>query len=149
MSELAKKNPSKNFVFVASHLNSDINDLPPNVILYQDTSAKEFSKLLLNASAVIVPLKEDVGSSGQMLCIQAMRYHKPIIYTNVSCINYYFSTESGIPYKIGDMKSLQSAVDRLYRQGAKNQVMGECAYRQSMKFTIAKRNKMLDDIIFR
>lgn len=95
MTRLARRKPEVSFMFVASNLNKDIGDLPPNVTLKRNVSSDEFADLMEKAAIVIAPLKEDVGSSGQMLCLQAMRYHKPIVYTDVSSINYYFTKESG------------------------------------------------------
>ena len=115
MLQLAKTNAKRRFLFVASKLNKGLNSLPSNVELKRDVSPQEFGKLMEGASIVVVPLKEDVGSSGQMLCIQSMRYHKPIVYTDVSSINYYFTETSGIPYEIGSLDSLLIIALKQYR----------------------------------
>lgn len=147
MTKLAKMKPNLRFTFVASNLNNDIKDLPDNVVLIRNVSTNEFASLMEKAAVVVVPLKEDVGSSGQMLCIQAMRYHKPIVYADASSINYYFTKESGIPYKIGNIQSLSDAIDSLYLDEKKTKAMGENAYKLSLKFTSANCLRLLDAII--
>ena len=112
----AAKYAELNFIVVISSLNAgDLpKDLPSNVKIYQDIERKRFYSMMKNAWAVVVPLKEDVGASGQMLCLGAMAFGKPIIYTDVSAINYYFTnSQCGIPYSIGDIDSLNIAVDKL------------------------------------
>lgn len=147
MTRLARSKPDIRFMFVASDLNKDLGDLPPNVTLKRNVTAEEFANLMEKASIVVVPLKEDVGSSGQMLCLQAMRYHKPIVYTNVSSINYYFTKESGIPYKLGDLQSLSDAIDYLLGNETQAKEMGDKAFEESLKYTSKNSIKMIDDII--
>lgn len=147
MTRLARRKSEVNFMFVASNLNKDIGDLPPNVTLKRNVSSDEFADLMEKAAIVIVPLKEDVGSSGQMLCLQAMRYHKPIVYADVSSINYYFTKESGIPYKLGDLQSLSDAVDRLLDNETLAKEMGGNAFEESRKYTSKNSMTMIDDIV--
>lgn len=147
MTRLAKLRQQLDFMFVASNLNNDLNDLPKNVTLKRNVSAEEFASLMERAAVVVVPLKEDVGSSGQMLCLQAMRYHKPIIYADVSSINYYFTKDSGIPYRVGDLHSLTNALNTLYADESKAKAMGNQAFKQSEKYTTANCMRMLDRII--
>lgn len=147
MLKLARQMPARTFVFVVSKLNGDMGDVPPNVVVKRDIEAQEFSNLMAKASLVVVPLKADVGSSGQMLCIQAMRYHKPIVYADASSINYYFPRESALPYRIGSLPSLAKAVEQVYADEEKAMEMGERAYKESLKYTVEKGWKMIDDIV--
>lgn len=150
--KLAKENPDKLFVFVASALNTELNRLSQytNVIIYKDISRPDFYSLVQNASIVIIPLKQDVGSSGQMLCINAMSFSRPIIYTDVSSVNYYFSQGTGYPYKIGDFESLNSAVNELYLNKEMAKEMGEATYEYyKCHFTEERRNSDLYTILFK
>lgn len=147
MLKLAERMPERKFLFVASELNKGLDILPPNVVLKREVTPSEFGKLMEAASIVVVPLREDVGSSGQMLCIQAMRYHKPIVYTNVSSISYYFTDDSGMPYQLGNVDSLQTAMTYLYDNEEKAHEMGENAYTESLKYTSAKGTEQIDTII--
>lgn len=147
MTSLARSKPGISFMFIASNLNNDIGKLPPNVTLKRNVSTEEFANLMERAAIVVVPLKEDVGSSGQMLCLQAMRYHKPIVYANVSSISYYFTKESGLPYKLGDFQSLTDAIDHLVDNETQAKEMGDKAFEESLKYTSKNSMNMIDDII--
>lgn len=144
MAELSNKMTDENFVFVMSQLNGNV-PLPRNVKVYKDIPGEEFQRLLVRSKMVIVPLKDDVGSSGQMLCLQSMRSAKPIVYSDVSSINYYFTPTSGYPYKIGDITSLYRAV----KDALANTILnaGSNAYEESLKYTKEKEQEMIDAIL--
>lgn len=145
--KLAKEMPQNKFVIIASKLNKDLNIVPNNILVKRDIDEDTFSQYLASASVVIIPLKEDVGSSGQMLCIQSMRYHKPIVYTNISSISYYFTKTSGIPYRMGDLSSLKNGVEKILSNKINAKNIGEEAYRNSLNFTNISRMKILNKII--
>ena len=147
MLQLAERMPERRFLFVASKLNKGLESLPSNVELKRDVSPEEFGRLMEGASIVVVPLKEDVGSSGQMLCLQAMRYHKPIVYTDVSSISYYFTVDSGVAYQMGSLNSLHEALSALYADEEKACKMGDSAYHESLKYTSARGLGMIDKIV--
>lgn len=101
--------PHINFVIVTSNLNN-IDSVPSNVILYKEISSIEFNNLLFNSFAVIIPLKESTGSSGQMVALTAMQMSKCVIYTNYPIVAQYFNHQSGISI---EGKSIQDAIDAL------------------------------------
>lgn len=144
MSRLAYMMPNQRFVFVCSKLNEDFI-VPSNVKVYKDIPTDQFQNLLMKSAIVVIPLKEDVGSSGQMLCLQAMRCAKPIVYCNVSAISYYFKNGCGYPYKIGDIESLSSAVNDALSNKIEN--IGKNARQESMNYTKDKELKMVDEVI--
>jgi glycosyltransferase involved in cell wall biosynthesis len=149
--ECARLNPTVRFVVVVSELNKDLNrkELPENIILYQDIDLATFNDLMAKSFGVVVPLKEDVGASGQILCIGAMKMSKPIIYCNISSVNFYFSDSTyGIPYILGDIDSLNGAVHKLFSKDFDNIGLGEKAYKHYLEnFTLNRRNEMLLDIM--
>lgn len=149
--ECARLNPTVRFVVVVSELNKDLNrkELPENIILYQDIDLATFNDLMAKSFGVVVPLKEDVGASGQILCIGAMKMSKPIIYCNISSVNFYFSDNTfGIPYLLGDIDSLNGAVHKLFSEDFDNIGLGEKAYKHYLEnFTLNRRNEMLLDIV--
>lgn len=110
----ARAVPEQQFVIVASRLNKEFSDesAPPNVIVFRDLDRDRFHGLLEKSAAVIVPLKEDVGSSGQMVCIAAMRLGKPAIFAETPAISYFFQENCGLPYQMGSADSLTEAVRR-------------------------------------
>ena len=140
--ESIRQNPEVNFVIVASALNRDICDIPSNVKVYKDTDNKQFNKLLMNALGVIVPLKKDVGASGQLVSLLAMQMHKPIIYCDISVINYYFiSNKTGIPYQLGNLQSLNHAIQTLVKPGFDREKMAQESFKRcSENFTKEKRD---------
>ncbi len=109
----ARAMPEQHFVVAASRLNRElfVDAVPANVQVFTDVDFERFHGLLERCMVAIIPLKRNVGSSGQMVCIAAMRFGKPIIYTDIPAINYYFEASiSGLPYSIGDADSLISAL---------------------------------------
>ena len=131
---LAQLYPLENFIIVASELNQ-MPSLSNNITLYKQLPREDFEELLTKSKIVLVPLKDDTGSSGQMLCISAMRNRKPIIYANVSSINYYFTPESGYPYEIGNVDSIKDAFQKCIDYPNISKTMGENAYLESLKYT--------------
>lgn len=83
-----------------------------------------------------------------MLCLGAMALSKPIIYTDVSSINYYFqsNTKCGIPYQISDLQSLNSAINSLisYTNTELIEIGENARSRYINKYT---KNKGIDNLI--
>ena len=144
--ELANRYVEKQFVIVASDLNKDLSNMPENCVIYKNLSSVEFHKRMDAAQIVIIPLKEDVGSSGQMLCIAAMRHKKPIVYANVSSINYYFTLDFGFPYSIGDVDSLDTAFNECLKSMGSDDI-GKLAYERSLDFTLEKCFEQFNEIL--
>ena len=92
-------------------------------------------------------MKEDVGSSGQMLAISAMRNKKPIIYTDVEAVNYYFANDCGYSYNIGDIDSLDNAYNKLFSNYDDALRKGQNAYENSQNYTIENSHKRIYEII--
>jgi hypothetical protein len=131
--ECARNNPQIKFVLVVSRLHKAFLKyrIPSNAIILKEVNALKFNGLMYRSSGVIIPLKENVGSSGQMLCLGALKMSKAVIYCDITSINYYFENAPfGIPYKMGDIGSLNKAVRIL-----KN-------------FTMEKRNVKILDILY-
>lgn len=168
---LAERFPNQTFVFVASSLNNlaDLGPIPSNVILHTDLPKNQFESLLAASAIVIIPLKGDVGSSGQMLAISALRNAKPTIYTDLSVISYFFTHDiphdnhhdnkpyadklhdnpcnripyAGIPYKLNDLDSLSAALSQLLDNPTLRQTLSTHALEASAKFTTATQLRLL------
>lgn len=146
----AKQLPDQHFVIVVSSLNTEVINasIPENVTLYRDLSTVEFENLLSYSQIVIVPLREDVGSSGQMLCLSAMQNKKAIVYCNISSINYYFREDSGIPYALNDATSMLSALTKLIADNSLRESLGNSAYLYyNSSFMNKHRDEQLYDIV--
>lgn len=149
MLKLAKRMPLQNFVFIASKLNVELknSEIPNNVIVLYDVDTITFEEYLSKSVLVVIPLKENVGASGQMLCLQAMRNRKIIIYADVSSINYYFEKNSGIPYELGNIDSLTEKIVYALENVSRLKNMGERAYDNSLRYTVRSRNELLLEIV--
>lgn len=148
--ECAARFTQYQFVLAISSLNTEINKKTnlPNVCIYKDITKKEFEKLVADATIVIIPLKNNVGSSGQMLCISAMQNKKPIIYANLSSINYYFTGDSGMAYKTNDLHSLETKLNSIIKDKTRQKAIGNAAYDNYINnFTTANRNSSLFNIV--
>lgn len=144
--------PHVRFVIVASRANKefDTEPIPPNVTIHIDIEPSQFYGLLKNSACVIIPLKENVGASGQMVAVASMRLEKPVIYTDISAINYYFAIDSaGIPYTVSDSKSLRQAVEGFLSLSSEQaQAMGRRARANYLtQFTSEQANRRLLDIM--
>lgn len=141
---LAELFPSQTFVIVASNLNRLAERLnpPSNIILYTDLPNAQFESLLASSSILIIPLKENVGSSGQMLAISALRNAKPTIYTDLPVISYFFTPDSGIPYKLNDLTSLANTLHQLLENPTLLQTLTSNARKSSENFTTATQLRL-------
>lgn len=149
---LAERFPSIPFVIVASSLNrlSELTKTPSNILLYTDLPNHQFESILAASTIVIIPLREDVGASGQMLAISALRNNKPTIYTDLPVISYFFKpatitnlaeqqephSEAGIPYTLGDLESLSTALTALTTDTAHYNSITEGQQTASSIFTL-------------
>ncbi len=151
--ECARLNPSIRFVLVVSKLTKDLKDkeLTDNVTIYDEVDLSTFNGFIYNSFGVIIPLKQDVGASGQMLCLGAMKMSKPIIYCNISSVNYYFNHPGcGIPYTLGDIDSLNKSVRKLFSGECDFIAMGKKVFSHYFEnYTLDKRNEKLLDLILK
>jgi glycosyltransferase involved in cell wall biosynthesis len=102
--------------------------VPQNVRIYRDIPAKDFYNLMAGAQAVIVPLKIETGSSGQMVALAAMQFAKTVIYPNNDTISQYFQNgTTGLMYKTDDTESLLNQLDFVTTHIDKINQIGESA----------------------
>lgn len=143
---LAEKLRDENFVIVASSLNElSVPEGLDNVIVLRDLPKNQFESLLAASKMVIVPLKEDVGASGQMLAVSSLRNGKPTVYTDLSVINYFFADGAGIPYEMGDIESLYKSVCGLLENRSLMEETGRKALEVSRRFSLAAQLPLLRD----
>jgi|GEM_PF-2031810 len=113
--EAARRLPEIPFLLACRTANRLPADLPANVSVRRDTTWEEFHHLLAAARLVALPLREDVGSSGQMVSLAAMQAGKCTIYTDVPVVSQYFRAgETGVPCRLGDQDQLTDLVARWY-----------------------------------
>lgn len=101
--------------------------LPQNVDVLCDVSACEFDKLLRGAKAGIIPLKNDMGSSGQSVALALMRNSKCILASDVTALHEYI--EHGVSgYFMTDLAGeLPALIQLVESQPDRAEQMGRAA----------------------
>jgi hypothetical protein len=103
----ARRVPHLGFLIVCSAANRLPPDLPRNVRVIRDVERHVFYSLLAASRCVIVPLKHDVGSSGQMVALGAMQFGKLTLYADFATVSQYFTNGvTGVAYRPGDADDL-------------------------------------------
>jgi glycosyltransferase involved in cell wall biosynthesis len=121
----ASRFPNSEFVIVCSELNVLSVSIPQNVRILKDISSLEFHQLMAGSRLVVVPLKEDVGSSGQMVAIAAMQLGKATIYADFDVVAQYFENGiSGVMYRPGNVESLVAALSLLLNDARQLEEIG-------------------------
>jgi len=120
----------QHFIIICSKLNRiDLAQKPDNVRILYDTSHADFHGYLKNSKIVVIPLKENTGSSGQMVALAAMFFKKPVIYANTDSISQYFEAGvSGVPYRMNDAQDLANKIRFLLAEPLVRDKLGAKAF---------------------
>jgi glycosyltransferase involved in cell wall biosynthesis len=103
--------PKQRFMIVCSKRNRIAGGPPENVEIFNDISPQEFHARMAASKAIVIPLKNDVGASGQMVAVAAMKLGKAILYPDFNGVAHYFEDKvSGLQYKAGNIDSLKNAI---------------------------------------
>jgi glycosyltransferase involved in cell wall biosynthesis len=102
-------------------------ELPPNVEIFCDLPASEFDLYLRRCKAGIIPLKNDLGSSGQSVALGLMRAAKCIIATDVAGVRDY--VKDGVSgFLVQDLGAqVPSVIRKLEADSARVAAMGRAA----------------------
>ena len=136
------------FIIICSKLNNISNDFPSNVKILEDVDESVFFSYLKNSKIVIVPLKEETGSSGQIISLAAMHFKKPIIYCNTESLCDYFDDGiNGISYRKGDARDLSNKISYLLSNIKMQEKLGENASKRCHEsFQISNFYKFLSNL---
>ena len=116
------------FVLACATANRLPATLPANLRIIRDCSSTEFHRIMGAARLVVLPLKKDVGSSGQMVALGAMQLAKCVIYTDIPVVGQYFSDgQTGVACPIGDRDRLVALIARWYPDAAGAERIGRAA----------------------
>ena len=145
----AAKNIQYDFIVICSELNK-IPIPTKKIKVLRNLKFEAFNGYLKNSKIVIIPLKNEVGSSGQMVALSAMSLKKPIIYADAGCISDYFIPNvSGIPYHRGDVADLTDKIKYLLSNPRKRTELGNMAFKKFREsFYITNYYKFLCGIVF-
>jgi glycosyltransferase involved in cell wall biosynthesis len=118
--------PELPFVIVASARSVISERCPANVRVHFDLPQREFHRLLAGSAFVVVPLREDVGSSGQMVLLAGMAAGKAVVAPGVGAIaDYIEDGVTGRLYRLGDDDGLLEAIRSLSADRELARVMGQ------------------------
>jgi glycosyltransferase involved in cell wall biosynthesis len=123
-----RKIPAR-LLIICSALNKELADLelPENVIVMRDVSSDSFEQYLRCARAGIVPLKHDMGASGQTVLLRLMRNAKLAIVSNVGAVRD-FVEHNICGYLVDDMESeLPGLIALIESAPAASAKMGQAA----------------------
>jgi glycosyltransferase involved in cell wall biosynthesis len=87
-----------------------------NIEIYNNIFGKEYLKLLKQCYAVIIPLKDENISSGQLVMLQAMMLEKPIIITKSNTISDYVKDDFNAIIIEKNQRELINAINRINEQ---------------------------------
>jgi glycosyltransferase involved in cell wall biosynthesis len=141
----AARLPELPFLIVASTRSSIRAPLPGTVTLRYDVPQREFHRLLAASSFVVVPLLEDVGSSGQMVLLAGMAAGKAVVVPDVGAVSdYVVDGVTGKLYALGDDDGLYEAIRALGSDPELARRMGRAAraaYREH--FTLEQSSRSI------
>jgi len=106
--------PHINFVFACTEKDIAKIDIPGNVVVVHDAYQEAFEDLILKSICVIIPLKEDNLSSGQIVLLKTMQAGKPIIIAGAKGITEYINEDEAFLYEIGDVYGLKNKIEQVY-----------------------------------
>jgi glycosyltransferase involved in cell wall biosynthesis len=87
---------------------------PANVELQCDVPRKEYLEMLQAARFVVVPLKAEYRSTGQVVVLEAASLGKPVIASDVVGVRDYIANgEDGLLVPPGDPEALRGAIERV------------------------------------
>jgi glycosyltransferase involved in cell wall biosynthesis len=107
----ARMLPTVPFLIACSSLNTFAEEVPGNVEVVIDLAPAPFHELLAGARLVVIPLAEDVGSSGQMVALAAMQFGKALLVSNSAVVTQYI--DQGVTGLVYDRISDASLLDSL------------------------------------
>jgi len=103
------------FVLAVSNLNTLTEPVPANVVVHRDLEPAAFHRRLACARLVAIPLANDVGASGQMVCLAAMQLGKAVLVPDFDGLTQYVEDgATGLVYRGGDEAALHDAIERWF-----------------------------------
>ncbi len=136
------------FLVICSGMNR-LTETAPNVEILRDVSQDDFYSYMSNAQVVVIPLKEECGSSGQMSALTGMCLQRPVVYARLDCISQYFQDGvTGLGYAMGNAVELAAKIRILLSDPRLRQEMGERAYVQyNEKYHLQRYYEFLQTLV--
>ena len=127
----AERLPDLEFVIVASSRSKITEPTPPNTTLFVDLEQTDFYRLMAQSRLVVVPLLENVGSSGQMVTLAAMQFGKALVVPDFAVVQQYVEADlTGFVYEHGNAQSLCETIRAACGDEDRLRVVGLAAQRR-------------------
>ncbi len=141
--------PHIEFVVAISARSAVSETRPANVDVVFDSEPKMFHRLMAESSVVALPLKSDVGSSGQMVLLAAMQLGKPVVVANIGAIRDYVTDGvTALCYTPGDDGELARLLRELYASASRREALGRAGQERYLeRFKPDCYNRAVADMI--
>jgi glycosyltransferase involved in cell wall biosynthesis len=117
------------FVIACSRLNKLPDRIPKNVTVHREVSAEEFHTLMAKSRLIVLNLKDQIGSSGQMVALAGLSFRKPIVYSRNESISHYFQDgKSGFSYVMRNLDDLKNKIEYLMKNDKTRSEIAEEGY---------------------
>lgn len=125
---VADRLPHIPFVVAASKRYAIRECLPKNVRLVEDVPSNKFHTLLAGSRCVVLSLKKNTGSSGQMVALAAMQYGKLVLYSDMPTISQYFEDgKTGVAFRSADRDDLVEKLSKYFSDLTSCEEIGRAA----------------------
>lgn len=120
----------------------------PNVTVHHDLFDEKMYHYMCNCRCVVIPLKNLEVSSGQLVILQAMQLHKPIIVSASKAISDYVTDEVNAICINNNKQELLNALERIYNDDALCQRLTSEGYRLfNEKHSVEAMGKAMAELI--
>jgi glycosyltransferase involved in cell wall biosynthesis len=125
--------------------------IPENVEILRDCHQDDYLRCLAEARVVVIPLRQEGESSGQMVLLHSMALGKAIVLTQIEeMLDYIDNKEATITVPCGDAHALETQLKLLYKDTDRIARIGKAAAEcYSRRYTLEYGINSLAEIIDR
>lgn len=128
------------------NINSKTDNI--KILRFSEVSADEYYEIVSKCFCVIIPLKSENSSCGQLLFSFCMKNEKPIIASDSFGVRDYITNDfSGILVPVGNTKEIYSAYVRLKNDSSLKDTIIQNAKYTASKMTFENYLETIDEII--
>lgn len=124
------------------------NNLPSNIQILDNTFGSEYLDVLVHAKCVIIPLLNEIISSGQLVLIQAMEAGVPVIVLGTKALDEYVSDGVNGFLLNKDKIELLDMLEKLYSDNTKySEISNNAANYYLKNHTVEAMARSIADIV--